>query len=368
MRNLRLLALGVAAASTAFSTNAAAQSGTEQLTFHGFLNQGFGVSGSQPILGLNKDASSDYRVGAVQVRFALSPVDNFVVQTVTRSLGTSPLSGSNGNVAVDWAFFHHRFDNASVRVGRIPLPFGFLAETREVGTLLPFYRAPTGYYNESFRSLDGVMVTNDLAVAGGRLETKLWGGGAHGTQLTWLPPNFPIASVTTKLRLERLLGASMVYTTPIDGIRILGGLSTLRMLDTVKVQAAPATKLTLANVGLDARFDRVFARGESRMAKSSLDSKTNNYYAQGGVRPLKNLWVNVQGDFSEEASKVASTKDYKGRVTVADRALSVSYHFAQNIVGKIEQHWVKGGIDGFVAPTAPLPNARYSLASFAVSF
>jgi hypothetical protein len=52
----------------------------------------------------------------------------------------------------------------------------------------------------------------------------------------------------------------------------------------------------------------------------------------------------------------------------ADRALSLSYSFAPNIVGKMEQHWAKGGIDGYVGPNAPLPQAHYSIASLAVSF
>lgn len=367
MRSFRVLALAATAVS-ALATSAAAQGSTEQLTFFGFLNQGFGVSGRLPILGLNSDATTDYRVAAVQARFALTPVDNFVVQAVTRSSGTSPISGPPGNVALDWAFYHHRFDKASIRVGRIPAPFGFLAETREVGTLVPFYRAPAGYYLESTRSLDGVMATSELSIAGGTLETSLFGGGTNASIVTYLPPGLPMASVTSKLRFERLLGAQLVYNTPIEGVRLIGGLATLRFLDTAKVQLAPALRLDLLSGGVEAAFDRAYARGELRRTKNGSNSRQYSYYAQAGVRPLRKLWINAQGDFAEGQEYVPAAGTYMGRVISEDKALSMSYHFTPTLVAKVERHWAKGGIDGFVAPTARLPYAHYGIASFAVSF
>jgi hypothetical protein len=369
MRHLRFLALAAIAASATLSVSAAAQSTADQLTFYGFINQAYGVSGQTPIQGLNKDATTDYRAAALQLRFAISPNDNFVVQALTRSRGTNPLSSDPGVVLVDWAFYHHRFDNASIRVGRIPAPFGFLAETREVGTLLPFYRAPAGYYLEAIRNLDGLTLTNQHAIAGGQLETTVYGGGTSGTLLTWVPPGLPFSYVLTKARFERLVGLQTVYTTPIEGVRLLGGLSTLRFLDTAKVQTAgPAVRLDLLNAGIDARFDRVFARGETRRAKNGSNAKTYNYYVQTGIRPLQNLWINAQGDFGTVDNYVPATDSYADRMMSADRALSLSYSFAPNIVGKMEQHWASGGIDGYVAPNAILPLAHYSIASLAVSF
>jgi len=369
MRHLRILALAAIAASATLSANASAQGTAEQLTFYGYINQAYGVSGQTPIQGLNKDATTDYRSAAVQLRFAISPNDNFVVQALTRSRGTNPLSADPGVVSVDWAFYHHRFDATSIRVGRIPAPFGFLAETREVGTLLPFYRAPAGYYLEAIRNLDGMTVTNQHSVIGGQLETTIFGGGTSGTLLTWVPPGLPFSYVLTKARFERLIGAQMVYSTPIEGIRLLGGISSLRFLDTTKVQTAgPAVQLALVNAGIDARFDRVFARGETRRSKNGSNAKTYNYYFQTGVRPLENLWINAQGDFGTVDNYVPATDSYANRMMSADRALSLSYSFASNIVGKMEQHWASGGIDGYVAPTAVLPLAHYSIASLAVSF
>jgi hypothetical protein len=363
MRTSRKLILAGAAASAILSASAGAQGNVDKLTLHGFLNQGYGLSGPIPVLGLNKDATGDYRAAALQVRYAISPVDNFVVQAGSRSLGTSPFTSPSGSVTLDWAFYHHRFDLASLRVGRVPVPFGFLSETREVATLLPFYRAPANYYLESYRSLDGAMLTNDLPFAGGVLETSLFAGGTNGSIVTWLPTTV----ITTKLRFERLIGGELTYTTPIDGIRIRGGLAGLRSLDTAKVQLAPATKITVLSGGVDASFDRVLARGEWRRLKIASNQRQYSYYAQTGVRLLDKLWLNGQGDFSMTENYTAAVNDYVGR-TSADRAAALSYQFRPNIVGKLEQHWAKGGVDAFVAPTAETPYTTYSIASVAVSF
>ena len=127
-------------------------------------------------------------------------------------------------------------------------------------------------------------------------------------------------------------------------------------------------RLDLLNAGIDARFDRVFARGETRRAKNGSNAKTYNYYLQTGIRPLQNLWINAQGDFGTTDNYVPATDSYANRMMSADRALSLSYSFASNVVGKMGRRWASGGIDGYVAPNAVLPQAHYSIASLAVSF
>jgi hypothetical protein len=367
MRPIRILAFASAVVATVHGTSAAAQSAAERLTWHGYLTQGYGVSSPVPILGLNRDPSGDYRAAALQLRYAMSPADNFVVQAATRSMGTSPYSSSSsGSVSVDWAFYQHQFEHASVQVGRIPVPFGFLSETREVGTLLPFYRAPSGYYLESFRSLDGAIASNSLGLLGGSLESSLFAGGTEGRQIVWLPTGSPVPFVNAKLRFERVIGTELKYTTPIEGIRVRAGYATVRALDTAKVQVAPATTLSLLSAGVDASFDRFAARGESRRMKIGSNQRTYNYYAQTGVRLLSRLWLNGQGDFTTVENMTAAGP--VSGMTADDRALGLSYTFATNLVGKLEKHWAHGGIDGFVAPGASPPFASYAIASLSVSF
>lgn len=365
MRIVRTLALACTASAALIGTDAGAQSSIDKLTVYGFLNQAYGVSSAQPILGLNKDASGDYRAAALQVRYALSPNDNFVVQAGSRALGTSPYSPAPGTVSLDWAFYHHRFDFASIRVGRVPVPFGYLSETREVGTLLPFYRAPASFYLESFRSFDGGMLTNeiDVPVTGGSLETSLFVGGTNGSQATWLPTMV----VNTPLRFERLLGGALTYRTPIQGVSLRGSLASLRYLDTAQVQLAPAGKLAVLSGGAEALFDRFMFRGEARRIKIGSNTKQYSTYAQTGLRALDKLWINGQVDLGTGEAFVAPLNAYVGRST-ADRALGLAYHFTPSIVGKFEQHFATGGVDKYVPANAEMPYTNYSLASVAISF
>jgi hypothetical protein len=363
MRRLSVrLPLAIAAALLC-AARVEAQSSIDKLSFYGFLNQGYGVSTAQPILGLNKDASGDYRAAALQVRYAISSTDNFIVQAGSRAIGTSPLSSAPGTVNLDWAFYHHRFDAAAVRVGRMPVPFGFLSETRDVGTLLPMYRAPASYYLESFRSVDGAMVDFDVPLTGGALGATAYVGGTNGSFLTWLPTSV----VVSRLRLERMIGGNLTYNTPLPGVQLRGGLAALRTLDTAKVQAAPASKFVVLSGGLEATYDRFLVRGETRRIKIGSNSRQYSTYLQTGARVLDKLWLNGQLDLASAEAYNGLLGGYVGRAS-ADRALGFAWHFAPNVVGKMEQHFAKGGIDGFVPTGAETPYTNYSIASLAVSF
>jgi hypothetical protein len=363
MRTLRTRALACLAASLLLGSPSAAQSSVEKLTFYGYINQAYGVSSAQPILGLNKDATGDYRAAAMQVRYALTPNDNFVVQAGSRSLGTNPNTSAPGTVKLDWAFYHHRFDYASVRVGRVPVPFGFLSETRDVGTLLPFYRAPASYYLESYRSMDGGMLTNEVAFAGGSLQTDLFAGGTNGNEVTWTPDFV----VVTPLRLERLIGGNVVYNTPIDGLRLRGSLSSLRTLDTATAQSSTPTKVVVLSGGAEAQYERAMFRGEARRLKIGSSTRTYSTYLQAGARVIDKLWLNGQVDLGTDQEFVGALNKYVGRST-ADRALGAAYHFSSNIVAKVEQHFATGGTDSYVPDGVTLPYTNYSIASVAISF
>ena len=364
MRNFRFLAAVAMLAPALYGTSAAAQtSSSDKLTWHGYLTQGYGVSSPVPILGLNRDPSGDYRAAALQLRYAIAPTDNFVVQAGTRSFGSSPYATTAGTVVVDWAFYQHQFAHTSLQVGRVPVPFGFLSELRDVGTLLPFYRAPATYYLESYRSLDGVKVTHYLSLPAGSLDVAAYAGGTDGRQITWLPNG---QYVNTKLRFERLVGGDLTYNTPIEGLRLRGGIATLRSLDTATVQTAPAMQVAVLDGGMEGNFDRVMLRGESRRMKIGPNGRTYDNYLQTGLRATSKLWVNGQVNMTN-VDNLTGAGRYEAQ-TADDRALGLAYNFQPNLVAKLEKHWAHGGVDAYVpAGTAP-PFVSYAVASISVSF
>ena len=160
-----------------------------------------------------------------------------------------------------------------------------------------------------------------------------------------------------------MYGAQLTYTTPIDGIRVLGSYQDAAGSRWWRLPIVQAQRVT---AGLDGTFDRLFARTEGKRVQTGPDTFGYYYYLQTGVRLADKLWLNGQGDFAD-ASGVDFTGVSSPRHPVSeDRALGFSYQFSSSLVAKLEHHWAKGNVDAF-APSA-LPVTSYSIASFAVSF
>lgn len=166
-----------------------------KLKIHGYLTQAYAWSdlGDDPelrawleggILGIEEGGTTDYRTLALQIRYDFDAQSSVVFQFDHERLGASPDIEGRDEIEVDWAFFNHRFkQGTSVRVGRLPLPWGIYNEIRDVGTLLPFFRPVDDIYaeSESFdESFDGVQLTHTFfATTAWPLEVALFGGQSN---------------------------------------------------------------------------------------------------------------------------------------------------------------------------------------------
>ncbi len=146
---------------------AGAQAALDRLSVHGFLSQAFGMSQRNQVIGIPEQGTFDYRTAALQFRFAATDDDHVVVQFSHERFGRSPDVPGDAELEVDWAWYEHRFGPAtSVRLGKIAIPFGIYNEVRDVGTLLPFYRAPNVMYNErvfTIETVNGIVVSHTFA-------------------------------------------------------------------------------------------------------------------------------------------------------------------------------------------------------------
>jgi hypothetical protein len=368
------LALGALVAACA---PARAQSITDNLAIHGYLTQGYAISDSHQVVGIPKRGTFDYRRAAILLRFKGSPNDAFVVQLANRELGESPIDNLTSEVQLDWGFYEHRFgSNTTLRVGKVPIPMGIFNETRYVGTLLPFYRAPLGFYQEgSFTSetLNGIVLSRRLTPSSPwKLTGSLFGGGFNYLQAgtTFVPgdsaPTYSITNATVK----NLLGAQFWLQTPISGLR--AGLGGERRDDYGTFDGAtPSTHATndwWASV--DGSFDRLTTRAEYRSFSFNNGSiHVRTYYGQVGYRILDALTINLQRDVMDLRYAISGSElriPYN-----RDNALGVNYLFAPNIVAKFEVH----DSDGFTAeePINVLGGGNgvqndYLIASLSVSF
>jgi len=365
----------VFAALTFAVSRSAAQTLTDRLVIHGYLTQGYAATNGYMVMGIPDNGTFDYRRAAILLRFKGTPNDAFVIQLANRRLGESPTNALTPDIELDWAFYERRLgDNTTLRLGKAPIPMGISNETRYLGTLLPFYRVPFGFYQEggfTSETLNGVVLTRKLNPDSKWLVTgSVFGGEFSYLEAVAVPAtdSTPSMYIVDKAQARNVLGAQFWLQTPLPGLRV--GVGAARRQDVgpllVSVTGAGATKDVWASV--DGNFDRLIARAEIRNLRLGRDGmKFRTYYGQVGYRIVESLLVTVQRD--------VMTVDYPTPVGAfhlpynQDNGVGIAYTFARNVVGKLEFHDSDGyGVEAVVNYQGPPIQSRYFISSISVSF
>lgn len=349
---LRAAGCGAVVMTVSVAPLAAQAFSADRLQVHGYLTQGFGGASDLPIYGLEKKGSGDFRVAALQFRYAVTPKDNVVFQFEHRRMGSSLINTLTDDVTFDWGFYQHRFGQLSVKAGKMPLPMGIFTGYRDVGTILPFYRAPFTYYPDSYETIDGALVGTRLDLGHGfTLAPEAYAGGLNffGVFPT------PVGPQPVKVRANGVYGGQAWLELPIKGLRLGGGYLTSSMV---------GLETHAPHVSIDGNFERFFVRGEF-MGIGGSGTHLRFYYAQAGVHVTRRLGLNGQAEFSDNGIGIVGYKN-----TLRDVAGGATFAFTQGLVAKFEQHHATGfGFDQFAASAAgPRGQTWYSIASLAVSF
>jgi hypothetical protein len=302
--HLRALLLASFASVVALAQPAMAQSLSDKLAVHGYLTQGYAASDGHQVVGIPHNGTFDYRRAALLFRFKGTPNDAFVVQLADRELSESPIDDVSHGIQLDWAFYERRLGSkTTMRIGKTPIPMGIFNETRYVGTLLPFYRAPLGFYQEgtfTCETLNGLVLTRMITPASQwKLSGSVFGGGFDylqaGTVVDSSHPNPQY--LVTEAAVKNLLGAQLWLQTPLSGLRL--GLGGERRDDYGAFDGASASTHDTHDwwASVDGSFDRLTARAEYRgftFNEGTIHART--YYGQVGFRILESLTINVQRD------------------------------------------------------------------------
>jgi hypothetical protein len=331
-----------------------------KITLNGYLSQAYAISDGNQVSGIPKQGTADYRTAAVQMRVDMTPQDTFSVKLRHERIGESPFQAFQPDVALDWIFYEHKFGDSAVKVGRVKIPFGLFNEVRDVGTLLPFYRAPTDFYGAgSFttQTIDGALVNHAFNLGGGwRLDGDLYYGN-------W---EF-VASESEgvfKSKARNSLGAEMWLETPLPGLRIgVGG-----MTYTVVKEEAGGTVTTPSksyHVSVEERLGRLVTHVEYKY-RHTADAKINSGYVHLGFLLTDRLTVNGQAE--RYHTVIAELPD--GKDQDDDRALGLNYAFRTDLVLKLEHHWNRGFNTEVPASGlfGPRQKTRYGILSLSTSF
>ena len=342
--------------------------GDGKLDIHGYLTQGYGITSGPQFYGMQSRGTSDLRYAALQFRYDRKQ-DGFLIQINHRRLGNSPVTDFESALNVNWAFYEHRFRNAStVKVGRIPIPRGIYNERRSIGVILPFYRAPAvfydegAYYSETIDGAVGTMVLN---------RGSAWPLTVHGYAGGWSELSYDQSGTqyaVAKVRAENGVGTQLWLGTPIDGLRVGAAYQHYELNGWTDSTGLVSNRQNVSEWqgSVDGTFDRFFLRGESEGQLYEHDHFFSNYI-QAGVKLPHKLGLNAQREWSTE--REWQTPEYPRNFDWHKAfGTSITYSFSPSLVLKVEEHWNKGiQVEQHADPRDP-PKFRYGIASLSASF
>ena len=330
------------------------------LQVHGYMTQGWGIADGGTFAGVPEGGTADYRNLAIQFRYGMSRHDNLTFQFSHRRLGANAIVVGEPDVKLDWAFYGRQAGALSFRVGRIPIPAGIYNEVRDVGVLLPLYRAPFNFYLEgafTSETVDGAVASYELfSGAPWSLEVS----GYYGRYDMINRANVGGTYVPVPTNVDEVVGGQAWLNTPVDGVRFGGGISTQQV-----EQGDFAGTWTIWHASADVSLSRVTARAEYR----SFDLPVLDYvayYGYLGVNVTHQLTLHGQADFADLTYGPLPQLDMNDAYTAG-----ISFAFRPNLVLKGEMHFTEGYWSDVpvLDPTSQSPaSVRYALISLSTAF
>lgn len=133
----------------------------ESIQFHGFFSQGLTHTSDNNFFGESDDnVSFDFREIGINGSWRIIPELQLAVQVVYRDAGLTDDDGVRVDYGLaDYSFFSSESTLMGVRAGRVPTPYGFYNDTRDVASTRPGIILPQSIYfdvNRNFAlSADG---------------------------------------------------------------------------------------------------------------------------------------------------------------------------------------------------------------------
>lgn len=349
------------------------------VSLHGYFTQAAATSRGGLAYGIPNAGTLDLRRAALLLRFAPTVDDRFIVQAAQRRLGESPRRALQPDLKVDWLFYERSFGDATrLRLGRMPIPYGIYAETRYVGTLLPFYHAPTSVYREgefSNESTDGLSLTHEfLRATPFPLEVTGYVGDVDVTKGFSTPTASGAWTYGLTQTKARALGGVQVWLgTPVPGLRLGAGQAQGRVRLTPEGEAAPREPVRLRYASLDADFDRVTVRAEALRATAGPLAVLGGY-VNLGVRPVRRLELNLLREGTRFTSPLPAPPTFQqlAPFTVTDQndwAASAIWTVRPGYEVRLEGHRTRGfNIEEARDLRGRAPRGGFAVVSFSAAF
>ncbi len=350
------------------------------MDFHGFASQGFIVnSGHNDYLGGNSSQGTfDFREYGVNASIAY---DKWRVGAQFFGQDLGPYG--NDKIDLDWGSVDYQaFQWFGLRGGRVKMPHGLYNEALDLDSTRPFVLLPQSVYDARLRdfvaSVDGGLAYGNIELKKfGSLDYKIFLGAKSLSPDSGASDYFNIDAPfpNLKLSIDDVWGGSLFWNTPLNGLRVgysfvrYDGFSTLRYVpfrneNTYKVTdhydrhlfSAEYTRgnwVFAAEAGFDAADS--FVKYSSGVKYAYL--YPNNYYGYVSGAYRVNRWLQLGGYYSQyhwDQHGVGTPVAFPS-LNQSDYALCARFDITENLLFKLEAHYLYGAGEVFDVPSQPQP-------------
>lgn len=188
----------------------------------GFASQGYLKSSRNDYLGSSLDGTFALREYAANASVAQGKW-RVGAQVFGQKLGNY----GNDRIKLDWATVDYQFGQAlGLRAGRVKMPRGLYNEALDLDSVRPFVLLPQGVYDPRLRdfqaSFDGAMAYGNISLRRvGSLDYRAYYGDipipTNGGANRYF--NNGTARVLGPMKMDSVLGGSLFWNTPVQGLR-----------------------------------------------------------------------------------------------------------------------------------------------------
>lgn len=350
----------------------------------GFFSQGYLVNdGPNNYLGETSDGTADFREYAVSASWAKGKW-RIGAQGFGQKLGEY----GDDEMKLDWAVVDYQASQwFGVRAGRVKMPRGLYNEALDVDAVRPFVLLPQSVYDARLRdfnaAFNGGMLYGNIGLGrAGTVDYRAFYGeipmSIESGASDYFNNDIPFPNVA--IGMDSAHGGTVFWNTPATGLRVGYSYSGFRDFTALRVVVVPGFSATLyksaptyhrhlASVEYTTG-DWTFA-AEAGIEKATydigipglpptnrLDFEADYFYVSAARRMKSWLELGAYVSYSHERSTLRTS----AAVTIpslvqADYALSARFDVNENVLFKVEAHYMDGSGKLFDTPRARQPVA-----------
>lgn len=336
---------------TKTSTLSAPVQEPSDLAWHGFISQGYIKSTANNYLGNSQEGSYDFTEAGLNVRKVFTNRIDVGAQLFARKFGPT----ENFNAKFDWFYANYQHSNwMKFKVGRIKIPFGLYNDLSDIDAARVPILLPQSIYPAQNRNY--LLAHNGAQVYGfgslgkfGSFGYHLYGGSIHLDT----PAVTNTALIVTQYDVPHLLGARVLWETPIEGLRTAFTAQNLDLKFKANQNGSPvsgevpvtqivgSTEYTIRRrLTLASEYHRQYVKLQSipTTAFNQTSTISERYYVMANYQ-LTEFWA-PGIYFSRLNANLSRRAGRENRQS--DLALYVRYDFTSNWLIKLEGHWMEG--------------------------